>query len=56
MNNHTNAEAVEPTPIDHSTSYSLPERDNNTVSERLKDLIVVYVKRLLPLNTLIQIT
>ena len=32
MNDHTNAEAVDSTAIDHSTSHSLPRHDHNTVS------------------------
>ena len=50
LNYHTNAEAVDSTAIDHSTSHSLPERDHNTVSGLSRDVIIVYMKYLLPIH------
>ena len=51
MSNHTDAEAVNSTAINHSTSHSLPERDFNTVSDRSRNLIILYIKHLLPIDT-----
>ena len=50
MNNHANAETVDSTGIDHFTSHSLPERDRNTVSELSNNVIIVYMKHLLPIQ------
>ena len=56
MSNHTEAKAIDSTAIDHSTCHSLHGRNYNTVLRPSKDLVVVYMKQLLPIGTRFQIT